>query len=108
MRLALATDTPIVPFAFIGGGEAIPTIMNLYKVAKLFGAPYIPVTPWLVPLPRRVPLRILYGEPVRLHGSPTDEDAAIEALVESVKQRIAALIAAGAQKQHAAQPRALP
>jgi 1-acyl-sn-glycerol-3-phosphate acyltransferase len=100
VRLALATDTPIVPFAFIGGGEAIPTIFNLYKIGRLFGAPYIPVTPWLVPLPRRVPLRILYGEPIRLHGSPTDEDAAIEALVESVKQRIAALIAAGAERHH--------
>ncbi|HEX6837470.1 MAG TPA: 1-acyl-sn-glycerol-3-phosphate acyltransferase, partial [Polyangia bacterium] len=108
VRLALSTNTPIVPFAFIGGGEAIPTVFNLYKIAKLFGAPYIPVTPWLVPLPRRVPLRILYGEPLRLHGSPTDEDAAIEALVESVKQRIAALISAGAEHQHAAQQKALP
>jgi len=108
VRLALSTDTPIVPFAFIGGGDAIPTVMNLYKVARLFGAPYIPITPWLVPLPRRVPLRILYGEPVRLHGSPSDEDAAIEALVESVKQRIAALIAAGTQRHRDSQQRALP
>ena len=106
VRLALSTDTPIVPFAFIGGGEAIPTVMNLYKIAKLFGAPYIPVTPWLFPLPRRVPLRILYGEPIRLHGSPSDEDAAIEALVDSVKVRIAALIAAGTERHH--ETRALP
>ncbi len=108
VRLALATDTPIVPFAFIGGGEAIPTVFNLYKLGRLFGAPYIPVTPWLLPVPRRVPLRILYGEPIRLHGSPSDEDAAIEALVESVKQRIAALIAAGAERHSAAQQKALP
>jgi hypothetical protein len=80
--------------------------MNLYKIAKLFGAPYIPVTPWLLPLPRRVPLRILYGEALRLHGSPSDEDAAIEALVDSVKQRIAALIAAGNERHH--ETRALP
>src|SRR5207248_10489830 len=110
VRLALATDTPIVPFAFIGGGEAVPTVMNLYKIAKLFGAPYIPLTPWIVPVPRRVPLRILYGEPIRLHGSPSDEDAAIDALVESVKQRIAALIirGAGAERDHESQQRALP
>ena len=57
-------------------------------------------------MPRRVPLRILYGEPIRLHGSPTDEDAAIEALVESVKQRIAELIAAGNEHHH--ETRALP
>jgi 1-acyl-sn-glycerol-3-phosphate acyltransferase len=92
VRLALATQTPIVPFAFLGGGDAIPTVMNLYRVAKLFGAPYIPVTPWLLPIPRRVPLRIVYGEPMSLPGASTDEDAVIEGHVEAVKQRIAALI----------------
>jgi 1-acyl-sn-glycerol-3-phosphate acyltransferase len=106
VRLALETNTPVVPFAFIGGGEAIPTVMNLYKIAKLFGAPYIPVTPWLLPLPRRVPLRILYGTPMRLSGRATDEDAVIEAQVESVKQRIAALIAEGAGRHY--EQKALP
>ena len=53
-----------MPFAFIGGGDAIPTIANLYRLGKLFGAPYIPITPWLLPLPRSVPLRIIYGEPI--------------------------------------------
>ena len=28
VRLAMKTKTPIVPFAFLGGGEAIPTISN--------------------------------------------------------------------------------
>src|SRR5207253_527346 len=28
MRLALETKAPIVPFAFLGGGEAIPTVYN--------------------------------------------------------------------------------
>jgi len=106
VRLALATHTPIVPFAFIGGGDAIPTVMNLYKIAKLFGAPYIPVTPWLVPLPRRVPLRILYGQPMLLSGSKSDEDAVIDQQVESVKQRIAALIAEGAGRH--TEQKALP
>jgi 1-acyl-sn-glycerol-3-phosphate acyltransferase len=106
VRLALSTNAPIVPFAFIGGGDAIPTVMNLYKIAKLFGAPYIPVTPWLLPVPRRVPLRILYGEPMLLQGSATDEDSVIEEQVESVKQRIAALIAEGAGRH--SEQRALP
>jgi 1-acyl-sn-glycerol-3-phosphate acyltransferase len=98
VRLALQTKTPIVPFAFLGGGDAIPTIMNLYRVAKLFGAPYIPVTPWLLPLPRRVPLKIVYGEAMQLPGTVNDEDAVIEAHVESVKQRIAQLIGSHEQK----------
>ncbi len=98
VRLALSTDTPIVPFAFIGGGDAIPTFMNLYRLGKLFGAPYIPVTPWLLPIPRKVPLKIVFGEPMVMTGSATDEDAAIEAQVESVKQRIAQLIGTGEQR----------
>src|SRR5262249_26933115 len=46
VRLALETKTPIVPFSFIGGGEAIPTIANAYSLGKLFGAPYVPITPY--------------------------------------------------------------
>jgi 1-acyl-sn-glycerol-3-phosphate acyltransferase len=95
MRLALAHHTPIVPFAFIGGGDAIPTVMNLYKIGKLVGAPYLPVTPWLVPLPRRVPLSIHYGEPMRFSGSATDEDHVIEKKVNEVKERVAQLIEEG-------------
>jgi 1-acyl-sn-glycerol-3-phosphate acyltransferase len=92
MRLALATKTPIIPFAFLGGGEAIPTVMNLYRLGKLVGAPYIPVTPWIFPIPRRVPLEIVYGEPMHFEGSATEEDAVIERMVGEVKARIAALI----------------
>jgi len=98
VRLALQTKTPIVPFAFLGGGDAIPTITNLYRVAKLFGAPYIPITPWLLPLPRRVPLSIVYGEAMHLEGSASDEDTVIEGHVESVKQRIAQLIGSHERK----------
>ncbi len=92
MRLALAAKAPIVPFAFLGGGEAIPTVANLYRLGRLVGAPYVPVTPWIVPLPRRVPLRIVYSEPMRFDASPTEEDAVIERLVDEVKRRIAGLI----------------
>ena len=95
VRLALATKAPIIPFAFIGGGDAIPTIANLYRLGKLLRAPYIPVTPWLLPLPRSVPLRVLYGEPIQLEGNATDEDAAVEAKVAVVKARVKALIDKG-------------
>jgi 1-acyl-sn-glycerol-3-phosphate acyltransferase len=98
LRLALATNTPIIPFAFIGGGEAIPTVMNLYRLGRLFGAPYIPVTPWLFPVPRRVPLQIHYSEPMRFSGSSVEEDSVIEPYVEQVKQRIAQLIATHAHE----------
>jgi 1-acyl-sn-glycerol-3-phosphate acyltransferase len=95
MRLALATQTPVVPFAFIGGGDAIPTVMNLYKIGKLMGAPYLPVTPWIFPVPRKVPLSVWYGEPMTFTGSATDEDHIIEKKVEEVRDRIAGLIELG-------------
>jgi len=95
VRLALQTDTPIVPFAFVGAGEAIPTVMNLERVGKLLGVPYLPVTPYLVPVPLPVSIQLLYGKPMRLQGSPSDSDEIIRGHVEAVKARIARLITQG-------------
>jgi 1-acyl-sn-glycerol-3-phosphate acyltransferase len=101
VRLALATKTPIIPFAFVGGGEAIPTVMNLYTIGKLMGAPYIPITPWIAPLPRRVPLSIHYGPPIVFEGTGHEEDTVIAAHVDHVKQTIAALLDEGRRAREA-------
>jgi 1-acyl-sn-glycerol-3-phosphate acyltransferase len=95
VRLALQTGAPIVPFAFVGAGEAIPTIANLYKLGKLIGVPYIPVTPYLVALPLPVQFQLVYGEPIHLEGSVSDPDEVIAGHVERVKSRIAKLLAQG-------------
>jgi 1-acyl-sn-glycerol-3-phosphate acyltransferase len=95
VRLALKTKSPIVPFAFIGGGDAIPTVSNLYKVGKLLGVPYLPITPWLLPLPRPVKLEIHYGEPMKFEGTGSEDDHVIQGWVEQVKASIAALIETG-------------
>jgi 1-acyl-sn-glycerol-3-phosphate acyltransferase len=95
VRLALETRTPIVPFAFVGGGEAIPTVVNLYGLGKLFGVPYVPLTPYLLPVPRPVGLEIYYGEPIVLDGTGFEADEVILRHVERVKQRIAELLEAG-------------
>ena len=97
IRLALRTKSPIVPFAFIGGGDAIPTVANFYKLGKLLGVPYLPVTPWLLPLPRPVPLFVHYGEPLRFDGTGTEDDETTQRHVEEVKARISALIERGRQ-----------
>jgi 1-acyl-sn-glycerol-3-phosphate acyltransferase len=97
MRLALQTKTPIVPLAFIGGGDVLPTVMNLYRIGKLFGAPYIPVTPYLLPVPLPRPCSIIYGEPMRFDGKGDEDDEHIEALVRQVKDRIASLMEQGRQ-----------
>ncbi|SRR5581483_1743998 len=97
LRLALRTKAPIVPFAFLGGGDAIPTVTNLYKLGRMIGVPYLPVTPWLLPLPRPVPLSIHYGEPIRFEGTGSEDDDATQRQVDEVKARIAALIERGGQ-----------
>lgn len=96
-RIALQTRTPIVPFAFVGGGEAIPTIANLYGVGKRLGLPYLPITPYGLALPLPVSLQILYGAPIHLEGSPTDTDEVIGIQVERVRRAIGNLIHQGRQ-----------
>jgi len=101
MRLALETDTPIVPIAVVGSEEQAIAIANFRRLARLFGTPAFPVTltwPWLgllgmLPLP--VKYRIFFGEPMRFEGNPADEDEVIGEKVELVKARIATMLAEG-------------
>jgi len=93
MRLALKTRSPVVPFGFIGGGDAIPTVMNAYALGKLVGVPYVPVTPYLLPVPLPVPLEVHYGEPMLFEGTGNEEDSIVSGYVEQVKERVGELIA---------------
>ncbi len=101
MRLALETDTPIVPIAVVGSEEQAPAIANVMPLARLLGMPAFPVTltwPWLgllgvIPFP--VKYRIYFGEPMRFAGNPSDEDDVIAEKVDQVKARIAAMLADG-------------
>jgi 1-acyl-sn-glycerol-3-phosphate acyltransferase len=95
MRLALQTGTPIVPFGFVGGGIAIPTVVNSYKLGRLLGAPYVPLTPWLLPVPLPVRLAVHFGRPMHFEGGGNEDDAFIEEKVELVKGRIRQLIGTG-------------
>ena len=95
MRIALETNTPIIPFAFIGGEEAFPTVFHLERLAKFAGVPYIPIPKHIVPIPRPVPCRIHFGAPLRYDGDGSEADEVIEEHVKDVKTRIAALINEG-------------
>ncbi|MCP3170188.1 acyltransferase family protein [Myxococcus sp. QH3KD-4-1] len=95
IRLALQTRSPIIPFAFLGGGSAIPTVFNAYTLGKLLGVPYVPLTPYLLPLPLPVQLEIHYGEPLVFQGTGDEDDHVIEGYVAKVKERIAGLIELG-------------
>lgn len=95
VRLAMKTRTPIVPFGFIGGGEAVPTIANSYAIGRLFGAPYVPITPYVVAMPLPVRLAVHYGEPMTFSGTGAEDDEIINGYVDQVKARIAGLIDLG-------------
>jgi len=101
LRLALETDTPIVPVGIVGSEEQSPGLVRSRLLGRLIGAPVAPLTltmPWLGPagfLPLPVKFRLRFGEPLRFEGDPSEEDAEIEKKVEVVKNAIRALIREG-------------
>jgi 1-acyl-sn-glycerol-3-phosphate acyltransferase len=95
MRLAKSTGAPIVPFAYLGGGEAVPTIVNVPLFGKLFGVPYIPLTPYVLPLPLPVRSELRFGAPLRFTGTGDESQHLIMQEVDVVKNAIAELIAEG-------------
>jgi 1-acyl-sn-glycerol-3-phosphate acyltransferase len=92
LRLALKTQTPIIPFGFVGGADAIPTIANSYSLGKLLGVPYVPITPWILMIPRPAQCEVHFGAPLRFSGSGNEEDEVILRQVDEVKARIAELV----------------
>ncbi|MHB8418457.1 MAG: lysophospholipid acyltransferase family protein [Myxococcales bacterium] len=95
VRLALHSQAPIVPAACVGAGNAVPTVANAEGLGRLFGLPYVPLTPYLLPLPLPSRIDLCFGAPLRFPGDGSEEDEVIERHVEAVKERIAALIQQG-------------
>ncbi|HEY9678966.1 MAG TPA: lysophospholipid acyltransferase family protein [Drouetiella sp.] len=55
VQLAIATQTPLIPVATVGGDEIYPHFRNLKSVARLLKMPFYPITPvfpWL-PFPQQ-------------------------------------------------------
>jgi 1-acyl-sn-glycerol-3-phosphate acyltransferase len=101
MRLALETETPIVPVGIVGSEEQQPGLANLPGLARLLGMPAFPITlgfPWLGPLgilPMPVKYRMYFGDVLRFEGSPNEEDAAIQDKVDVVRDAIHTLLEQG-------------
>jgi len=101
MRLALENALPVIPVAVVGAEEQAPSFYNLKSVARLVGAPAFPITPtfpWLgplgmLPLPARY--HIYFGPPMLFEGAPDEEDKAIAARVDTVKDAIDEMLKAG-------------
>jgi 1-acyl-sn-glycerol-3-phosphate acyltransferase len=79
---ALRTGAPIIPCAIVGAEEIYPMVGNAKTAARLFGLPYLPITPTfpllgplgLVPLPSK--WLIAFGEPIETasYGPAAAED----------------------------------
>jgi 1-acyl-sn-glycerol-3-phosphate acyltransferase len=97
MRLALQTNTPIVPVAVVGSEEQAPSLGSVKSLARLLGMPAFPLV--LTPLPLPVKYRIYFGEPMEFRGNPNDEDEVIAVKVEKVKDRIRGMLEAGLRRR---------
>ena len=70
-------------------------VFNAVELGRLVGAPYVPISAYLLPVPLPVQLAVHYGEPMRFDGTGNEDDKVIESKVELVKARIADLIEHG-------------
>lgn len=99
LRLALETNTPIVPVAVVGAEEQYINLANLSSVAKLIGMPTFPLVPqWFIPglqLPLPTRYHIHFGKPLQFEGDPDDDDAVIEEKVWVVKTTIQEMLNQG-------------
>ncbi|MGD0679332.1 MAG: lysophospholipid acyltransferase family protein [Polyangiaceae bacterium] len=96
VRLAIETDTPIVPIAVVGGEEQYISVANVETIAKLLRVPSFPIIPQLLvpggqlPLPTKY--RLWFGEAMRFSGDPDDDDSVIEEKVWLVRQTIQSML----------------
>lgn len=85
MRLALETQTPIVPVAVIGAEEQSPGLWNVKPLARLLGFPSFPLTATGLPFPLPTKYHLHFGAPMVFSGGHDDEDAELERKVQEVK-----------------------
>lgn len=98
MRLAMQTNTPIIPVGILGAGEALPTVANLPRLGRWLGVPYLPLTPYLLPWPLPVRFELYFGQPLWFAGTGHEENAEVSANVECVRTAIESLLLGGAAK----------
>jgi 1-acyl-sn-glycerol-3-phosphate acyltransferase len=94
---ALRTGVPIIPVSVVGAEEIYPKIGDIAPLARLLGAPYVPVTPTfpllgplgLIPLPSK--WYVEFGEPVRtddLGPAAADDPMTVFNLNDQVRETI--------------------
>jgi 1-acyl-sn-glycerol-3-phosphate acyltransferase len=94
---ALKTGTPIIPCSIVGAEEIYPMIGDIKALARLFGFPYFPVTPFFpllgplgaIPLPSK--WYIEFGEPIRTDvfgENAADDPMLVFNLTDQVRETI--------------------
>jgi len=94
---AIRASAPIIPVSVVGAEEIYPMIGDLSGVAKLFGLPYFPVTPFwpwlgplgLIPLPSK--WRIQFHPAIHVEENPpdsADDQNLVMALSDQVRDTI--------------------
>jgi len=108
IKLALRTNTPIIPCAVIGAEESNPLLYRARFLSKPFGIPYVPITPtipWLGPLGLLgLPAKwhIHFGKPILLnrYGKKAVEDELlVHRLSEMVRQTIQEMVVQGLKRR---------
>ncbi len=94
---AIRSRAPIIPISVVGSEEIYPMVGDLAPVARFFGLPYFPITPfwpWLGPL-GMIPLpskwRIQFHPPVHVEEHPpdtADDQNLVMALADEVRDTI--------------------
>lgn len=100
MRLALQTNSPIVPVAVVGAEEQAPAVFDMKPLAKMMGLPAAPlVLPQLVPLPLPVKYHIRFGPPMHFEGDGDDDDEVVADHVKMVKNTIQRMLQTGLEER---------
>ncbi len=108
IRLCLRTQSPLVPCAIVGAEETNPILYRLEYAPRIFGLPYLPITPsfpWLGPvglLPAPTKWRMVFGEPLdlaRYGPEAADDHVLVGRLSEQVQQTINELLQRSLRKR---------
>lgn len=111
VEVALETGSPIVPVAVVGAEEIYPKLGQSDLLAKVSGAPYVPLTPTfpflgplgLLPLPSR--WRIEFLEPIDLSGygpGASEDRALVFDISEQVRETVQEALFQGLVRRGAA------
>ena len=97
VSVAIRARAPIIPVSVVGSEEIYPMIGDLGGVAKMFGLPYFPITPFwpwlgplgLIPLPSK--WRLQFHPPIHVEEHPAsaaDDQNLVMALSDQVRDTI--------------------